>query len=29
MNTVLRWLHALTIGAVLWAVYSMAVVATS
>lgn len=29
MITVLRWLHALMIGAVLWALYSMAVWATN
>lgn len=28
MNTVLRWLHALMIGVILWAVWSMAVVIT-
>lgn len=29
MITVLRWLHAAMIGAVLWALWSMAVFATS
>ena len=29
MNNVLRWLHALLIGAVCWSIYSMIVVATS
>ena len=29
MNTILSWLHALMIGAVLWALWTMAVVATS
>lgn len=29
MITVLRWLHALMIGAVLWALWGLAVVATS
>lgn len=28
MNRILRWLHALMIGAVLWALWSMAVFAT-
>lgn len=28
INTLLSWLHALMIGAVLWALYSMAAIAT-